>query len=57
MFRAIYLTKNEDGKTISQVKDLDESELPEVDGGVTVDVEFSTINFKDGLAITGNHQL
>lgn len=53
MFKAIYLTKSEDGKTSAQIKDMDETELPVVDGGVTVDIEFSTINFKDGLAITG----
>ena len=53
MFNAIYLTKSEDGKTLAQIKDMDLTELPLVDGGVTVDIEFSTINFKDGLAITG----
>ena len=53
MFKAIYLTKSEDGKTLAQIKDMDLTELPLVDGGVTVDIEFSTINFKDGLAITG----
>lgn len=53
MFKAIYLTKNEDGKTLSEVKNLDEVALPEIEGGVTVAVDFSTINFKDGLAITG----
>ncbi|MBR7539662.1 alcohol dehydrogenase catalytic domain-containing protein, partial [Mycobacterium tuberculosis] len=31
---------------------LDESQLPE-DGNVLVAVDYSTINFKDGLAITG----
>jgi acrylyl-CoA reductase (NADPH) len=30
---------------------LDDAQLP--DGDVTVDVEYSTLNFKDGLAITG----
>jgi acrylyl-CoA reductase (NADPH) len=53
MFKAIYLTKSEEGTTSAQIKDLDVTELPVVDGAVTVDVEFSTINFKDGLAITG----
>ncbi|MBU3631690.1 MDR family oxidoreductase [Polynucleobacter sp. AP-Melu-500A-A1] len=53
MFKAIYLTKSEDGKTLAQIKDMNLTELPLVDGGVTVDIEFSTINFKDGLAITG----
>jgi acrylyl-CoA reductase (NADPH) len=31
--------------------DLDESELP--DGDVTVDVSYSSLNYKDGLAVTG----
>jgi acrylyl-CoA reductase (NADPH) len=31
--------------------DLDESELPE--GDVTVDVSYSSLNYKDGLAVTG----
>ncbi|HMO69424.1 MAG TPA: MDR family oxidoreductase, partial [Novosphingobium sp.] len=34
------------------LQQLDESALPE--GDVTVDVAFSTLNFKDGLAITGS---
>ncbi len=53
MFKAIYLTKGEDGSTVASVKDLNESDLPVVEGGVTVAVDYSTINFKDGLAITG----
>lgn len=54
MFKAIYLTKTEDGKTVSQIKELQESELPLFKvGGVTVAVDYSTINYKDGLAITG----
>jgi len=53
MFKAIYLTKNEDGGTVAEVKNLTEAELPEIEGAVTVAVDYSTINFKDGLAITG----
>jgi acrylyl-CoA reductase (NADPH) len=53
MFKAIFLTKTEDGKTISEVKELSDSDLPVMDGGVTVKIDYSTINFKDGLAITG----
>lgn len=54
MFRAIYLEKDTDGATTATVKDLDDGALPLFDsGGVTVDVSHSTINYKDGLAITG----
>lgn len=52
MFRAILLNKNEDGSTDAEVAQLDDAQLPE-DGDVTVEVAYSTINYKDGLAITG----
>lgn len=52
MFNAILLTKNEDGSTRSEITQLDDAQLPE-DGNVTVAVDYSTINYKDGLAITG----
>ena len=50
-FKAILIEKTETGQT-AQVKQLDESQLPE--GDVTIDVEYSTMNYKDGLAITGD---
>ncbi len=54
MFHALYLEQNADKSTGASVKQLDESALPVFEAnGVTVDVEFSTINYKDGLAITG----
>ena len=53
MFSAIQLTKNADA-TSASVTQLDESALPAFEtGGVTVAVDYSTINYKDGLAITG----
>ncbi len=52
MFRAILLTKNDDGSTRAELSQLDDSQLPS-EGDVTVAVEYSTINYKDGLAITG----
>ncbi len=52
MFRAILLTKNEDGSTRAELTQLDDAQLP-ADGEVTVAVDYSTINYKDGLAITG----
>lgn len=52
MFRAILLTKKDDGSTRAELSQLDDSQLPS-EGDVTVAVEYSTINYKDGLAITG----
>jgi len=52
--RAIYLTKTPEGKTQAVIKELNETDLPTFEkGGVTVDIDYSTINYKDGLAITG----
>jgi acrylyl-CoA reductase (NADPH) len=52
MFRAILLNKNDDGSTRAELTQLDDAQLP-AEGDVTVGVEYSTINYKDGLAITG----
>lgn len=52
MFSGIVIDKDENGQQSVAIKQLDDSQLPE--GDVTVDVEYSTINFKDGLAITGS---
>lgn len=51
MFTAILIEKTKDGQTCA-LKQLDESQLPA--GDVTIDVQYSTINYKDGLAITGS---
>jgi acrylyl-CoA reductase (NADPH) len=50
MFRALVVDKADDG-VVADLRDVDESELP--DGDVTVDVAYSTVNYKDGLAVTG----
>jgi acrylyl-CoA reductase (NADPH) len=50
MFSAIVIDKNDAGQTVGLTQ-LDEAQLPE--GNVTIDVDYSTLNFKDGLAITG----
>lgn len=49
-FKAIRIDKAEKGTTAALVQ-FDEAEL--MDGDVTVAVEWSTVNYKDGLAITG----
>ena len=50
-FKALVVEKDEAGTVSAGVQDLDESRLPEA--GVTVAVEYSTVNYKDGLCITG----
>jgi len=47
--RALVVEKSDDGTTNASVQDIDETRLPE--GNVTVDVEYSTVNYKDGLCI------
>ena len=50
MFRGILITKDDAGYK-AELQDIDDSVLPE--GDVTVRVEWSTLNYKDGLALTG----
>ena len=56
MFSAVLIEKGEGGPTVG-LTELDEAQLPAgpdgSDGYVTIDVEYSTLNYKDGLAITG----
>ena len=49
-FKAIVIEKA-DGGTKAALTEFDEANL--MDGDVTVRVEYSTLNYKDGLAITG----
>jgi acrylyl-CoA reductase (NADPH) len=49
-FKAIVIDKGDAGQTV-RLADFDEKDLME--GDVTVRVEWSTVNYKDGLAITG----
>jgi acrylyl-CoA reductase (NADPH) len=50
MFKALLLTEK-DGKVAPQITQLDEERLP--DGDVTVRVQYSTLNYKDGLILSG----
>lgn len=52
MFNAILLNRNGDGSTDARLIQLDDVQLP-ADGDVTVRVDYSTINYKDALALTG----
>ena len=49
-FKAIVIEKADAGQTV-RLTDFDEKDL--MDGDVTVAVEYSTVNYKDGLALTG----
>jgi acrylyl-CoA reductase (NADPH) len=50
MFRAIWIEKSDAGQVVT-LRELDDALL--VDGDVLVRVAYSTINYKDGLALTG----
>ena len=49
-FKAIVIDKTDGGQKVA-LTDFDEAAL--MDGDVTVRVEWSTVNYKDGLAVTG----
>ena len=49
-FKAVVIDKTEAGQTVA-LTDFDEKDL--MDGDVTVRIEYSTLNYKDGLAVTG----
>jgi len=48
MFNALLVTKDGDGQHVAFTQ-LEDSDLP--DGDVIIDVEYSTLNYKDGLAL------
>jgi acrylyl-CoA reductase (NADPH) len=51
MFRALLLEKDGDAPAITRIAELTEDDLPP--GEVTVAVEYSTLNYKDGLCLSG----
>ncbi|HSG95011.1 MAG TPA: acryloyl-CoA reductase [Afifellaceae bacterium] len=50
-FKALIIDKPEDGAVTQTVEDIDEDRLPE--GDVTVAVDYSTLNYKDGMCLLG----
>jgi acrylyl-CoA reductase (NADPH) len=54
MFKALVLDK-QDGKVSARVEEVDDGRLPE--GDVTVAIDHSTLNYKDGLIITNKAPL
>ncbi|MGL4476155.1 MAG: alcohol dehydrogenase catalytic domain-containing protein, partial [Shewanella sp.] len=53
-FTALVLNQ-QDKRTIASIEQLDDSVLPA--GDVTVAVQYSSLNYKDGLAITGRGRI
>ena len=54
-FKALMLTQDDAGKTIAEVRELTNDDLPA--GGVLVAVDYSSLNYKDGLPITGKGKI
>lgn len=54
MFKALVL-EQADKKTSASIQEIDETFLPE--GNVLIDVDYSSLNYKDGLAITGKGKI
>lgn len=54
MFNALVLNQ-QDKQTIATVQQIDETQLPE--GDVLINVDYSSLNYKDGLAITGKGKI
>ncbi len=52
MFKAILLEES-DGKVTAEIQNLDEARLPDLEDAVTVAVEYSTLNYKDGMILNG----
>ena len=50
MFRALLLEKTADGQAVPTLREMDDNALPQ--GEVTVAVEYSTLNYKDGLCLS-----
>lgn len=51
MFQGLLIDQDDSGRRVD-IQDIDDSRLP--DGDVTVEVSWSTLNYKDALAITGS---
>jgi acrylyl-CoA reductase (NADPH) len=54
-FKALMLTQDNTGKTATEVRQLTNDDLPA--GDVLVAVDYSSLNYKDGLAITGKGKI
>ncbi len=53
-FKALVL-RQDDGNTLARIETLSDTDLP--DGDVLLAVDYSSLNYKDGLAITGKGKI
>jgi acrylyl-CoA reductase (NADPH) len=51
-FKALIVDKNEEGAISQSIEEIGVDRLP-AEGNVTVAIEYSTLNYKDGLCLTG----
>lgn len=54
-FKALVLTQDDAGATVAEVRRLTNDDLPA--GDVLVAVDYSSLNYKDGLAVTGKGKI
>lgn len=55
MFTALVVEKDETGQVAASIQELHDDRLPQ--GDVTVAVEYSTLNYKDGMCMAANNRL
>ncbi len=48
-FKALIVDKHDDGQTQASIKEISEDQLPQ--GDVTIAIDYSTVNYKDGLCL------
>ena len=51
MFKALQVNRGDDKSVTASIVELNDSDLP--DGDVTVTVDYSALNYKDGLVLNG----
>lgn len=55
-FHALVVRETEDGQRAT-IEELVEADLPDGEGYVTVDVDYSSLNYKDGMALGGKSRI
>ncbi|MGA2552672.1 MAG: MDR family oxidoreductase [Burkholderiaceae bacterium] len=51
MFKALKLSRDND-QFVAAAVELDEDQIPQIENAVTLDIAYSTVNYKDALALT-----
>ena len=54
-FNALLLSQDDAGKTVAEVRQFNDGDLPT--GDVLIGVDYSSLNYKDGLAVTGKGKI